>query len=119
ELGYNGADGSNAGTEVENGLEGSLRARLGYAISPDILLYGTAGGAGKSMKVTEGGVSDRNSMFGWTAGAGTDIKFTDNVFGRVEYRYTDYGSADFTTGGGTRSVDSSDNRITFGVGMKF
>lgn len=119
ELGYNGVKGSNAGTETKSGLEGSLRARLGYAVTPEILLYGTAGGAGKSVKVSEGGVSDRNSMFGWTAGVGTDIKLTDNVFGRVEYRYTDYGSSDFTTGGGTRSVDSSDNRVTFGVGMKF
>jgi outer membrane immunogenic protein len=119
ELGYNGVKGSNAGTESKSGLEGSLRARLGYAVTPEILLYGTAGGAGQSLKVTEGGVSDKNTMLGWTAGVGTDIKLTDNVFGRVEYRYTDYGSDDFTTGSGTRSIDSKDNRITFGVGMKF
>ena len=37
-------------------------------------------------------------MLGWTAGVGTDIKLTDNVFGRVEYRYTDFGSKNFTTG---------------------
>jgi outer membrane immunogenic protein len=119
DIGYNGIKGDNAGTKAKAGLEGSLRARLGYAISPDILLYGTAGGAAQSLKVTEGGLSDRNTMLGWTAGAGSDIKFTDNVFGRVEYRYTDYGKESFTTGGGTRDVDSRDHRITFGVGMKF
>lgn len=119
DLGYSGVKGSNAGVEAKAGLEGSLRARLGYAISPDILLYGTAGGAAQSLKVTERGLSDRNTMLGWTAGAGTDIKFTDNVFGRVEYRYTDYGKESFTTGGGTRDVDSRDHRINFGVGMKF
>ena len=119
DIGYSGVKGSNAGVEAKAGLEGSLRARLGYAISPDILLYGTAGGAAQSLKVTEGGLSDRNTMLGWTAGAGTDIKFTDNVFGRVEYRYTDYGKESFTTGSGTRDVDSRDHRINFGVGMKF
>lgn len=119
DIGYNGIKGDNAGTKAKAGVEGSLRARLGYAISPDILLYGTAGGAAQSLKVTEGGVSDRNTMLGWTAGAGSDIKFTDNVFGRVEYRYTDYGKESFTTGGGTRDVDSRDHRINFGVGMKF
>lgn len=119
DIGYNGIKGDNAGTKAKAGLEGSLRARLGYAISPDILLYGTAGGAAQSLKVTEGGLSDRNTMLGWTAGAGSDIKFTDNVFGRVEYRYTDYGKESFTTGGGTRDVDSRDHRINFGVGMKF
>lgn len=119
DIGYNGIKGDNAGTKAKAGLEGSLRARLGYAISPDILLYGTAGGAAQSLKVTEGGLSDRNTMLGWTAGAGSDIKFTDNVFGRVEYRYTDYGKESFTTGRGTRDVDSRDHRINFGVGMKF
>lgn len=119
DIGYSGVKGDNAGTKAKAGLEGSLRARLGYAISPDILLYGTAGGAAQSLKVTEGGLSDRNTMLGWTAGAGSDIKFTDNVFGRVEYRYTDYGKESFTTGTSTRDIDSRDHRINFGVGMKF
>jgi outer membrane immunogenic protein len=119
ELGYNGVKGDNLGQKSEGGLEGSLRARLGYAVTPEILLYGTAGGAGKSLKVTDTvtGASDKNTMLGWTAGVGTDIKLTDNVFGRVEYRYTDYGSDDF--GGGIGNVKDKDNRITFGVGMKF
>jgi len=119
ELGYNGVKGDDNGQESKGGLEGSLRARLGYAVTPEILLYGTAGGAGKSLKVTDtvAGVSDKNTMLGWTAGVGTDIKFTDNVFGRVEYRYTDYGSDDF--GGGIGNVKDKDNRVTFGVGMKF
>ena len=56
-------------------------------------------------------------MLGWTAGVGTDIKITDNVFGRVEYRYTDFGSKSFDSVG--TKVKESDNRVTFGVGMKF
>ena len=116
DLGYNGVKGSNAGTDSKSGFEGSLRARLGYAVTPEILLYGTAGGAAQSLKITEGGTSDRNTMVGWTAGVGTDIKLTDNVFGRVEYRYTDFGSKTFDNAG---KVDSKDSRVTFGVGMKF
>jgi outer membrane immunogenic protein len=116
EIGYNGVKGSNAGVSSKGGVEGSLRARLGYSVSPDILLYGTAGGAAKSVKIDDGATSDRNAMFGWTAGVGTDIKLTDNVFGRVEYRYTDYGHEDFDNVG---RVKATDNRITFGVGMKF
>jgi outer membrane immunogenic protein len=119
EIGYNGTKGDNAGVEAKSGFEGSLRARLGYAVSPDILLYGTAGGAGQRLKISDAAGSDSNTMLGWTAGVGTDIKLTDNVFGRVEYRYTDYGSDDFNTGAGARNFDSHDNRVTFGVGMKF
>ncbi|ESY67889.1 porin family protein [Mesorhizobium sp. M1050] len=119
ELGYNGVKGDDNGIDSKAGFEGSLRARLGYAVTPEILLYGTGGLAGRSLKVEDTvlGTSDTATMLGWTAGLGTDIKLTDNVFGRVEYRYTDFGSKDF--GGGIGNVKATDNRVTFGVGMKF
>jgi outer membrane immunogenic protein len=118
DLGYNGVKGDSAGINAKGGLDGSLRARLGYAVTPEILLYGTGGLAVKDQKIDDSVtlVNDNKAMLGWTAGAGTDIKITDNVFGRVEYRYTDYGSKNF---GDTGRVKSSDNRVTFGVGMKF
>jgi outer membrane immunogenic protein len=119
DIGYSGVEGSNAGMRSKAGVDGSLRARIGYAVTPDILPYITAGGAAQSLKVTEAGGSDSNTMLGWTAGVGTDVKITQNVFGRVEYRYTDFGSDDFTTGAGTHSVKASDTRIQYGVGMKF
>ena len=119
ELGYNGIKGDDNGIDSKAGFEGSLRARLGYAVTPEILLYGTGGLAGRSLKVEDTvlGTSDSKTMLGWTAGLGTDIKLTDNVFGRVEYRYTDFGSKDFD--GGIGKVKNTDNRVTFGVGMKF
>ena len=43
-------------------------------------------------------------------------KLTDNIFGRVEYRYTDFGHEDFDNVG---RVKANENRVTFGVGMKF
>jgi outer membrane immunogenic protein len=119
DLGYSGVKGSNAGTEVKSGLDGSLRARIGYTVTPDMLVYATAGGAAKRMSVTEGGVKDSGNQLGWTAGAGTDVKLTDNLFGRVEYRYTDYGSETFNTGTGAHDVDAKDHRITLGLGVKF
>ena len=118
ELGYNGVKGDDNGIDSKGGFEGSLRARLGYAVTPEILLYGTGGLAGRSLKVEDNvlGASDTATMIGWTAGLGTDIKLTDNVFGRVEYRYTDFGSKSFDNIG---KVKATDNRVTFGVGMKF
>jgi outer membrane immunogenic protein len=119
DIGYSWEDGSNAGFDSESGVEGSLRARLGYVVSPSVLLYATAGGAAKDLEVSGGGVSDSNTMIGWTAGAGADIMVTDNVFGRVEYRYTDFGSDTFDLGGGSADVDDKNHRINFGLGMKF
>ncbi|CCV06067.1 25 kDa outer-membrane immunogenic protein [Mesorhizobium metallidurans STM 2683] len=116
DIGYTDVKGDNAGLESKGGFEGSLRARLGYSVTPEILLYGTAGGALRNQKMEAAGFSESNTMLGWTAGLGTDIKITDNVFGRVEYRYTDFGKKDFD---GLGEVKSTDNRVTFGVGMKF
>ncbi|RUV10979.1 porin family protein, partial [Mesorhizobium sp. M7A.T.Ca.TU.009.01.3.1] len=72
ELGYNGVKGDDNGIDSKAGFEGSLRARLGYAVSPEILLYGTGGLAGRSLKVEDTvlGASDRATMLGWTAGVG-------------------------------------------------
>ena len=58
-------------------------------------------------------------MLGWTAGVGADVKVTEKVFGRVEYRYTDFGSDDFPPGAAPPKSIDKDHRIQFGVGMKF
>jgi outer membrane immunogenic protein len=119
DVGYSGVKGDNGITETKSGFEGSLRGRLGVAVTNDILLYGTAGGAAERLKVSDPAGDDSNALLGWTAGAGVDVKLTEQVFGRVEYRYTDFGSGDFNTGSGPQSVDSKENRVSFGIGMKF
>jgi outer membrane immunogenic protein len=119
DIGYGNIKGDNGITETKSGFEGSIRGRLGVAVTDDVLLYGTAGGAGQRLEVSDPIGSDSAGLFGWTAGAGVDIKFTPQVFGRVEYRYTDFGSSEFNTGSGPQSIDSKENRINFGVGMKF
>ncbi|TWG93768.1 outer membrane immunogenic protein [Mesorhizobium sp. J18] len=116
DIGYNGMDGSENGYETERGVDGSLRARLGFAATDNLLIYGTAGGAAERLEVSEAGIgSETQTMLGWTAGAGMDAKLTENVFGRLEYRYTDYGSEDFNG----LEVDDSNHKVMVGVGMKF
>ena len=58
----------------------------------------------RTSKSRAGGVSDSNTMLGWTAGVGADIKITEQVFGRVEYRYTDFGSDNFGSGSAPTSA---------------
>ncbi len=119
DVGYHDTHGTNAGTKIDGGMGGSLRARLGYAITPEILPYVTGGGAAQNVKLTDAGGSDKNTHLGWTAGGGVDFKVTENIFARGEYRYTDLGSKTYTTGLGSRDVSAQDNRVTFGIGMKF
>lgn len=119
DAGYGNLKGNNASNAMKSGIDGSLRARAGVAVSKDVLLYGTAGVAAADMKVTEGGVKDSKAVVGWTAGAGADVKVTEQVFARGEYRYTDYGTQTFNTGSGANSVKAAENRISLGLGVKF
>jgi outer membrane immunogenic protein len=119
DMGYNWMDGSSGGTTTKSGLDGSLRARLGYAVTDNVMIYGTAGGAATRMEVSDAAGSDSNTMYGWTAGVGADAMLTDQVFARAEYRYVDFGSKTFNTGSGAQSVDANQNRFMVGLGMKF
>lgn len=122
DVNYNDADGSNAGVDARARIDGSLRARAGVALNDDILVYGTAGVAAERLKVTDTvtAQSDTNLMLGYTVGAGTDVKLTEDVFARAEYRYSDYGSETFDLPGiGNPSIDSSNHRVTVGLGIKF
>jgi len=120
DVGYNGADGRSAsGLRTKSGAEGSLRARLGYAVNDRVLLYGTGGGAAESLKASDGIGGDTKTMLGYTVGAGVDAKVTEKVFVRGEYRYTDYGRETFALGGGNQRIDSSSNKVQIGLGIKF
>ena len=119
DVGYDWADGSNAGASTDRGFNGSLRARMGVAATDNILVYATGGGAVARIEANDGlGFSDSKTMYGWTAGIGADVKLTEKVFARGEYRYTDYGSKDFDLSSVTE-VDATSNNFLLGIGMKF
>lgn len=102
--------------ELETNWGGSLRARVGYAIDRT-LIYGTGGYAFTNAEIRDRdtGESDNKTLNGWTVGAGVEQAFTDNLIGRVEYRYTDYGSKDLLG----VDTDLNSNAVMVGVGWKF
>jgi outer membrane immunogenic protein len=119
DVGYSGIEGSRAGQDVEGGLNGSIRARVGVAATDRVLVYATAGGAAERVEVSNELGSDDQTLLGYTVGAGVDAKLTDQVFGRVEYRYTDLSSDAFNTGGLAQDVGTSDHKVSVGLGVKF
>lgn len=119
DVGYSGMDGSAGANHVEGGLNGSIRARVGVAATDRVLIYGTAGGAAERVEVSNVLGNDDKTLLGYTVGAGVDAKLTDQVFGRVEYRYTDLGSDTFNTGGIAQEVGTSDHKVSVGLGVKF
>jgi len=78
-----------------------VRLRLGYAFD-NFLIYATGGVAFGNVDTNfdcpSGCVDAATARYkisgtrvGWTAGAGAEYAFTDNLSARLEYRYTDLG----------------------------
>lgn len=103
------ADGSGTGVvgggialaRAEANWQGSLRARLGYAIN-NILLYGTGGLAFANYDLDYTccalafNIGDQfdETLFGYTLGGGAAYAFAPNWTVWSDYRFTDYETAD-------------------------
>jgi outer membrane immunogenic protein len=125
------ADGSETLTTTDKfDLLGSARARLGYLVRPNVLLYGT-GGLGwtrlNQQTVSTDPIGTFGSStpiweFGWVAGAGGEVRLWDsNWLLRVEYLHYDFGdSGSFTEsvvapGLGSASLSSTTGHLTADV----
>jgi opacity protein-like surface antigen len=105
---------------------GSVRARLGYLVTPSVLLYGT-GGLGWTQFTTvnefpgfvPASLATQSWLFGWVAGVGLEARLGNtNWLGRVEYLHYDFGnSGSFTqfTPAGVVATASSSGHLTVDV----
>ena len=111
---------------VKEGVQGSIRGRLGVAFDR-ALVYATGGVAfgGLDSSDTALAGTDQFSQVktGYTVGGGVEYAFTNTISARVEYRYTDFGS--FTNNlGNSTGLESgtqreTNNRVQAGVSVKF
>jgi outer membrane immunogenic protein len=85
------------GAEVEHEWDASLRLRAGKLMN-DFMFYVTGGIAwagtntcGFTSWDEEQGTDHDATLTGWTAGLGLEKKINENISGRIQYRYSDYG----------------------------
>ena len=75
---------------------GTLRARLGFTITPQSLLYVTGGLAVGSFEHTAPVIlptfSNWTTEIGWTVGGGLEAMFAQNWSAKIEYLYVAFGS---------------------------
>lgn len=154
-----GRDGSSF--DLRTTWDASVRARLGYLATPSLLVYLTAGPARQHIEtssncstIASGGLfaacasgggfnrltppvlAHSDTRLGWTVGGGAEYLLTSNWSLRGEYRYADYGRANFTDvrtcaaacalfalGGGNETVAYDvhlrTHTATFGLAYKF
>jgi outer membrane immunogenic protein len=111
-----GMEGKGNGLKVNNPWNSTFRAKAGFTMDR-FMLYGTGGlSVGEvEVKKTSGGSSASEAKAGWTIGAGGEALITNSVTGRLEYRYTDYGTDNYKG----NNVDFHSNQVFAGVGLKF
>ena len=83
------------------------------------MVYGTGGLAVANAEASNATSSDSQTAVGWTAGAGVEAAVTDNVFARVEYRYTDLGSDSYSLDSGDTDAELKSHGVMVGLGFKF
>jgi outer membrane immunogenic protein len=94
----------------------TVRGRAGVLISPQKLLFVSAGFAGAQQEVSFPGLSESLNRTGWTIGAGFEKgDLVKGVHFRAEYNYTDYGTKTFF---GDLPVGLSQHAIRFSVSSK-
>ncbi len=121
--------------------DGSLRARFGALVTPNVLLYATGGLAFADSKYTINCPATANSwcanpengsatpsQVGWTIGAGFEAMLANNWIARVEYRYSEFPGVSSTLFAASlpAGVDSitfrnrmSTNQVNVGIAYKF
>jgi outer membrane immunogenic protein len=134
-------------SSVRMNWDASLRARLGFLVMPNVLLYGTGGVAWQNISTSatcQHALNDPfcfvvagNPLFtatnsttrtGWTVGGGVDVKVASNWYVRGEYRYADFGTwndaLNLSLGAATPNVvnyqlKTTTQIATFGITYKF
>jgi outer membrane immunogenic protein len=125
-------------TTVRNDGDASLRGRLGFIATPDILIYGTGGVAWQRIgetvicNGTTGAMClfnhtdvQQKTLLGWTLGGGLEFKVWQNWILRGEYRYSEFQSFSpvFFANSGDAEVHANikmhSQIATFGVAYKF
>ncbi|MGJ4888373.1 outer membrane protein [Bradyrhizobium sp. HKCCYLR20261] len=92
---------------VKDTWDGSLRARLGYLVAPDTLIYGSGGVAWQRVELSASctvvpgnafclGIPHNDTFastrVGWTVGGGVEHMIGGHWVVRADYRYADFGT---------------------------
>lgn len=85
-----------------------LRLRAGYTVLPNLLLFGTFGGAWANADLPvsgPGGANRDTTFFGWSVGGGAEFAFDQNWSARFDYQFTDFDAETITYPSGKQTFD--------------
>src|SRR5712691_3751917 len=113
-LNFVGLGANSDSSSVTMRWDASLRARVGYLVAPNVLLYGTGGVAWQNFQSggicapvqvsaycvaflngpqpSPNSITNSTTRAGWTIGSGLEARIYGNWLFRAEYRYADFGT---------------------------
>jgi outer membrane immunogenic protein len=111
---------------IESGRNFSVGVRAGSVVGPNTLLYAKAGYSNGRVTVAYEDFEDIIDDFsvsenrdGWHLGAGAEMGFGANAYGKVEYVFTNYNGADFDDADVAAGIDASRHQVMVGIGFRF
>lgn len=106
------------GTNADTRYVSTFKARAGVAFDR-VLVYGLAGAAYGSTRVSNAGFSREKGKLGYVVGAGAEYGITDNLSAKVEYNYVSLGKQNFQIGGGRTRVGVNEHLVKTGLNFRF
>jgi outer membrane immunogenic protein len=97
----------------------SIRGRLGYAVLPDLLAYGTGGAGWRNTEISDAFSSATLQQWGWAAGAGLEYKFYGHWIARAEYLHYDFDAPTVTLSTVVGTFGHSVDVVRGGLSYKF
>jgi outer membrane immunogenic protein len=117
---------------IETGRDLYVGGRVGFRAGPQTLVYGKAGYTNTSVEANIEGGGDRfefdTNVDGYRLGAGIEHIFGRNLYGKVEYRYSNYNNLDFSDDFDIDDFDAEDfdtdidldrHQVMAGIGIRF
>ena len=119
-------DGVNFSSNVEIGRDLYIGGRVGFRVTPATLLYAKAGYTNTSIEAAFDEDEDRfefdTNVDGYRLGAGVEQLFGPNMFGKLEYRYSNYNNLDFSDDEDEdfdTDIDLDRHQVMAGIGFRF
>jgi outer membrane immunogenic protein len=111
---------------LDAGRNITIGARLGTPVSPNIFLYAKGGFSNGRVTATYedfdailDSFKAQENRDGFHLGAGAEVRLASNVYGKVEYVYTDYDDFSDELDDVAYGLEPSRHQVLTGVGIRF
>jgi len=120
---YAGIEGSSVkisadGDSLRAGRNITVGGRIGFLASPTALIYAKGGYSNGQLRLNTTALRYRDELDGFHLGAGGEVLFGTNLYGKLEYVYTNYSTGIDRDDFGF-DLDLERHQVVAGLGVRF